>query len=138
MAEAKRCFRSAADTQCCPDIIHCLFRWLWSSAKHDPIVLSSPSTYALKYLLAVRIILWAFQGIGGSGAYGIAVMSVYELVPPPALPKYVGIVSAVFAISYGSGPIIGGAIDQGATWRWIFLLKYNASTSHKSSFANNQ
>lgn len=70
------------------------------------------------------IIFRALQGIGGSGDYALCTLIVLDLVPSHKYAKYSSNISIVYAISLCVGPIIGGAITQKSTWRWIFLLKY--------------
>lgn len=38
--------------------------------------------------------------------------------------KYTGILSSVFALASLLGPIIGGAIVDTTSWRWVFFIKY--------------
>jgi MFS family permease len=69
------------------------------------------------------IVFRAFQGLGASGVYSIVLVVFFEMVPKEAWPKYSVLVTALFAISLLSGPLIGGAINANTTWRWVFLLK---------------
>lgn len=45
-----------------------------------------------------------------------------EMVPTEKWGTYVGIVSVVFVLSAVLGPILGGAINDHSSWRWVFLL----------------
>ena len=47
---------------------------------------------------------------------------VAEMVPPEQYGKYNGIISLSIALSFLAGPLIGGAIPDHATWRWIFWI----------------
>lgn len=47
-----------------------------------------------------------------------------EMVPPSSYALYSAILSSVFAISNLLGPVLGGAINDHTTWKWIFFLKY--------------
>jgi MFS family permease len=71
-----------------------------------------------------RIVLRAFQGIGGSGIYSMVGVIVTIVVPPAKYGKYMAILSSVFAIASVLGPLLGGAINERSSWRWVFLLKY--------------
>jgi MFS family permease len=64
-----------------------------------------------------------FQGIGGSGIYGITTIMIYELVPPSKFPLYTTYVMVLFAIAFALGPVLGGLITNHGSWRWVFLLK---------------
>lgn len=46
------------------------------------------------------------------------------MVPPHKYSTYIAIISSTFAISSVLGPLFGGAIADGSTWRWVFYLKY--------------
>jgi MFS family permease len=47
----------------------------------------------------------------------------FEMIPPAKYPKYGSLLSADVALATLLGPIIGGAIADGTSWRWVFLLK---------------
>jgi len=71
-----------------------------------------------------RTVFRAFQGLGGSGIYAMSTVIASEMVPPEKFGMYMGIISAVFALSSILGPVLGGVISGKATWRWVFLLKH--------------
>ncbi|KAK3687883.1 major facilitator superfamily transporter [Podospora appendiculata] len=68
------------------------------------------------------IVLRAFQGLGGSGIYSLVSVMVPLMVPPAKYATYIAIISSVFAISSVLGPLLGGAITDNTTWRWVFYL----------------
>ncbi|KAH6634688.1 major facilitator superfamily domain-containing protein [Chaetomium sp. MPI-SDFR-AT-0129] len=68
------------------------------------------------------IVFRAFQGLGGSGIYSLVTVMTPLMVPPAKYPTYIAIISSVFAISSVLGPLLGGAIADHATWRWVFWL----------------
>ncbi|KAL4936753.1 hypothetical protein BDV06DRAFT_216420 [Aspergillus oleicola] len=68
------------------------------------------------------IIFRALQGIGGAGNYALCVAITVELVPPAKYAKYTSLMSIAYAFSLLLGPVMGGAISENSTWRWIFLL----------------
>lgn len=72
------------------------------------------------------IIFRALQGIGGAGTYSLVVVIFFELVPPEKFAPYTSMVSVVLAISVLLGPLLGGAINNYTTWRWVFLLNVPA------------
>ncbi|PVI00423.1 MFS multidrug transporter-like protein [Periconia macrospinosa] len=66
------------------------------------------------------------QGIGACGIFAIAQVSMFELYPPRLWPLYMSIFTAVITLAVIAGPLLGGAITEGGTWRWIFLLNVPA------------
>ncbi|TVY37363.1 MFS thioclapurine efflux transporter [Lachnellula subtilissima] len=68
------------------------------------------------------IIFRAFQGIGASGIYSMIMAIAPTMVPEKEFGKYIAVVSTVFVVASVLGPILGGAINSHATWRWVFLL----------------
>ncbi|KAF3767244.1 MFS general substrate transporter, partial [Cryphonectria parasitica EP155] len=68
------------------------------------------------------IIFRAFQGIGGAGIYAMVTVINPEMVPKEKWGTYVSLVSLVQVFSSVLGPILGGVINDGSSWRWVFLL----------------
>ena len=96
---------------------------MWSSTNTDtavsiPILLDSNECSWL-----YSIILRAFQGIGAAGTYALSIVILFELVPPEKYASYTGLVSMILAVGLLLGPILGGVINNGTTWRWVFYLK---------------
>ncbi|KAH8695764.1 major facilitator superfamily transporter [Phaeosphaeriaceae sp. PMI808] len=72
--------------------------------------------------MLLLIIFRAFQGAGGSGIYALSTIMVPLMVPPDKFATYIAIVTSVFAFSSVLGPLLGGAITDNTTWRWVFFL----------------
>ncbi|KAK4197310.1 major facilitator superfamily transporter [Triangularia verruculosa] len=68
------------------------------------------------------IIFRSLQGVGGSGIYSLVSVMTPLMVPPAKYATYITIISSVFAISSVLGPLLGGVIADGGTWRWVFWL----------------
>ncbi|PWY84704.1 MFS general substrate transporter [Aspergillus sclerotioniger CBS 115572] len=68
------------------------------------------------------IILRAFQGIGGAGIFSMVPIVAAEMVSPDRYALYNSIISLTIAVSFLLGLLIGGAISDGTTWRWIFYI----------------
>ncbi|MCJ1356673.1 MAG: hypothetical protein MMC33_006668 [Icmadophila ericetorum] len=68
------------------------------------------------------IVFRAFQGIFASGIVSMTFVILGELTPPEDYGRLAGIISITFAISYVLGPVLGGVIVDGTTWRWVFLI----------------
>lgn len=47
----------------------------------------------------------------------------YEMVPKHEYPAQAALISVAIALGSLVGPLIGGAVSQGTTWRWVFLIK---------------
>lgn len=70
------------------------------------------------------ILFRALQGIGGTGLYSLCMVICPEISPPRFLPAVVGLLGATIAVAGVCGPVLGGVITGGTTWRWIFWIKY--------------
>ncbi|KAF5625330.1 major facilitator superfamily domain protein [Fusarium tjaetaba] len=68
------------------------------------------------------IVFRAFQGLGGSGIYSTVFIIIAKIVTVEKVGLYTGILSSVFALASLLGPILGGAIVENTTWRWVFFL----------------
>ncbi|OTB06974.1 hypothetical protein M426DRAFT_257371 [Hypoxylon sp. CI-4A] len=68
------------------------------------------------------IVCRAFQGLGAGGVYAVAIAMLYELKPPQKLAQIAAVSAGAAALGNALGPIWGGLISEGSTWRWVFLL----------------
>jgi MFS family permease len=60
------------------------------------------------------------QGIGGGGVVTCTEVLLTDLVPLRYRGQFFGFFSMMWAIGTVTGPVIGGAFAQKASWRWIF------------------
>lgn len=72
--------------------------------------------------MGVLIFGRAIQGIGGGGVNVMIQVVVGDLVPLRDRSKFMGIVFSTFTIALTIGPVVGGALAEHASWRWIFYL----------------
>ncbi|KAI1133354.1 MFS general substrate transporter [Nemania abortiva] len=66
----------------------------------------------------------SIQGIGGGGIHSVSLVVQTDFVPLRHRPKWYGVTLAAWALGLSTGPIIGGAIAEKTTWRWIFYLMF--------------
>lgn len=69
-------------------------------------------------LIAARVV----QGVGGGGINVMTEIIVADLVPLRERQQVMGIVFTAFAIGTFIGPVVGGAIVDHTSWRWVFYI----------------
>ncbi|KAF2868357.1 major facilitator superfamily domain-containing protein [Massariosphaeria phaeospora] len=72
--------------------------------------------------LTQLIILRAFQGVGGGGSFALSSILLIESVPPEKYADAVTKNGVAIILALVLGPMLGGAISEHTTWRWIFLI----------------
>jgi EmrB/QacA subfamily drug resistance transporter len=72
--------------------------------------------------IAQLVVLRAVQGAAAGGLMTLAMAVVGDLVAPRERGRYQGYIAATFAAATIVGPLVGGALVEGAGWRWVFLL----------------
>jgi len=65
----------------------------------------------------------ALQGDGASGIFSLTVVIEPDITPGRWLGLYSGVISSVFASTSILGPVLGSALAEYSSWRWVFLLK---------------
>ncbi|KAJ5514131.1 Major facilitator superfamily domain general substrate transporter [Penicillium fimorum] len=105
-----------------------LVGWLAEAFGRKPLMLGSVVVFAvgsamagaansLGLILAGRLI----QGIGGGAIPLMAELIISDQLPLEQRPQMLGMVMATSCLGLVFGPIIGGAIVDHSTWRWIFF-----------------
>ncbi|KAJ5103588.1 Efflux pump [Penicillium argentinense] len=61
----------------------------------------------------------SIQGAGGGGILILTEVVITDYVPLRQRGTYFGYASAVWALGSVTGPVIGGALAEAASWRWI-------------------
>ena len=69
-------------------------------------------------LVAARVL----QGLGGSALLGLSLAIVSTAFPPGERARALGIWAGVSALALGLGPLVGGAVVEAVSWRWLFWL----------------
>jgi EmrB/QacA subfamily drug resistance transporter len=73
---------------------------------------------SVEWLIAAR----ALQGAGGAMVTPLAMALLSAAFKPEERARALGIFAGLTGLAIIAGPVIGGAIVQGAAWQWIFLL----------------
>jgi EmrB/QacA subfamily drug resistance transporter len=68
------------------------------------------------------IVLRMIQGVAAGGLMTLAMAAVGDLVAARARGRYQGYIAATFAVATVVGPLLGGAIVEHASWRWVFFV----------------
>ncbi|UGS34359.1 Multidrug resistance protein 3 [Capillimicrobium parvum] len=64
----------------------------------------------------------ALQGLGAGGLIPLAQTTIADLFPPRERPRYQGYLTSMWGIAAVAGPLVGGALTDVVSWRWIFLI----------------
>ncbi|WP_238357642.1 MFS transporter [Cohnella zeiphila] len=68
------------------------------------------------------ILARALQGIGAAAIMPISLTLVNTAFPPEKRAAAIGIWSGISGLGLSIGPLVGGAIIEGAPWQWIFWI----------------
>ncbi|KAI8628044.1 major facilitator superfamily transporter [Xylariaceae sp. FL1651] len=79
---------------------------------------------ATAHNVGVMLVGRSIQGVGGGGIHSLGLVIQTDIVPLRWRPKWYGVTLAFWALGLAIGPIIGGAVVHGTTWRWIFYLMF--------------
>jgi EmrB/QacA subfamily drug resistance transporter len=73
---------------------------------------------SMTWLIACRVL----QGIGAGGLTALVQVVLSDLVSPRERGRYAGYLGAVFGVGTVAGPLLGGVITDGLSWRWCFYV----------------
>ncbi len=69
-------------------------------------------------LIAGRVV----QGLGGAPLLGLSLAIVCSAFPTKERARALGIWAGVSALALGIGPLLGGALIEAVSWRWLFWI----------------
>jgi len=72
--------------------------------------------------LTELIVFRSLQGLGSGGFFPVGIAIVAVVFPPKTRARVIGALSGVFGIAVVAGPLIGSAIVQFTSWRWVFYV----------------
>ena len=72
--------------------------------------------------LTELIVFRSVQGLGSGGFFPVGIAIVAVVFPPKTRARVIGALSGVFGIAVVAGPLIGSAIVQYTSWRWVFYV----------------
>jgi EmrB/QacA subfamily drug resistance transporter len=72
--------------------------------------------------LTELIVFRAIQGFGSGGFFPVGIAIVAVVFPPETRARVVGALSGVFGIAVVAGPLLGSAIVDVTSWRWVFYV----------------
>jgi EmrB/QacA subfamily drug resistance transporter len=63
-----------------------------------------------------------FQGIGGAIMFATALALLAQAFPPRERATALAVFGATTGVAVAVGPVLGGALTSGLSWRWIFFV----------------
>jgi MFS family permease len=72
--------------------------------------------------LTELIVFRSIQGLGSGGFFPVGIAIAAVVFPPATRARVIGALSGVFGIAVVAGPLIGSAIVQYTSWRWVFYV----------------
>ncbi len=74
--------------------------------------------WSLGALVAFRVV----QGLGAGMLFPLMRILVVQVAGPRRMGRMMALIAAPVLLAPLVGPVVGGALVQGASWRWVFLL----------------
>lgn len=61
----------------------------------------------------------ALQGVGGGGLMQLVYIVISDVFSVRRRAKYIGLLGLMWAVAGSAGPLVGGALSQLASWRYV-------------------
>ncbi len=74
--------------------------------------------WSIESLVAFRV----FQGVGGGMLTPVGTAMLFRAYPPAERPRASSLLAMVTVLAPAIGPLVGGALVEKASWRWIFYV----------------
>ncbi|PKY06989.1 MFS general substrate transporter [Aspergillus campestris IBT 28561] len=62
------------------------------------------------------------QGVAGGGLLQLVIVAISDLFSVRLRSLFMGLIEFIWAIAGALGPIVGGALTQSVSWRWVFWI----------------
>jgi len=72
--------------------------------------------------MAVMVLGRGVQGVGAGGILALSLIIFGDLFAGPRRGQMQGLITGVWGVASIAGPLLGGVIVDGWSWRWVFLL----------------
>lgn len=86
------------------------------------VFMAGSALSGLSQNLTELIVFRAVQGLGSGGFFPVGIAIAAVVFPPKTRARVIGALSGVFGIAVVAGPLIGSAIVQYTSWRWVFYV----------------
>ncbi len=86
------------------------------------VFLTGSALSGLAPSMSALIAFRALQGVGGGGLSSLAQAITGDLIPARRRAKYQAYMGITATLGIVAGPLLGGAIADGLSWRWIFYI----------------
>ncbi|KAL7620205.1 hypothetical protein AAE478_009198 [Parahypoxylon ruwenzoriense] len=118
--------------------------YLLTNATFQPLIASLSDVFGRREILFLSVALFTIgslicclaqdfptlltgrtvKGIGGGGIITLNLVVITDIIPLRQRPKYYSFSQIAWALGTISGPLIGGAIAESATWRLLFYINF--------------
>ncbi len=75
------------------------------------------------------MLIWmrVVQGLGGGMIFASVFATMGDIFAPAERGKYIGLFTGMFSLASIAGPLVGGALTDHLSWRWVFFVNVPVS-----------